>query len=52
VTGVAIQRLIDALLTRGRVDLPAAEMMTFARIKQLLGLDEVLDLRNRLAKPG
>ncbi len=52
VTGVAIQRLIDALLSRGRVDLPVQEMMTFAKIKQLLGLDDVLDLRNRLARPG
>ena len=48
VAGAAIQRLISALLTRGRVDLPAAEMMTFAQVKQVLDLDEVLGLRDRL----
>src|SRR5438270_1918096 len=42
VTGAAVQRLIRALLTRGRVDQPDAEMMTFAQVKELLGLDEVL----------
>jgi 2-methylisocitrate lyase-like PEP mutase family enzyme len=50
VTATAMRRLIDALLTRGRCDLPAGEMMTFAEIKQLLGLDEVLGLRDRLEK--
>ncbi|MCI0461179.1 MAG: isocitrate lyase/PEP mutase family protein [Gemmataceae bacterium] len=44
----AMRRLIDALLTRGRVDL-TEEMMTFAEVKQVLGLDEVLGLRDRLA---
>lgn len=48
VTATAMRRLIDALLTKGRCDLPASEMMSFAEIKQLLGLDEVLDLRERL----
>lgn len=48
IAGTAIQRLITALLTRGRVDLPGNEMMTFAEIKKLLGLDEVLGLRERL----
>src|SRR5216683_2542045 len=48
IAGAAIQRLINALLTRGRVDLPAGEMMTFAQVKQVLGLDEVLGLRDRL----
>src|SRR5579884_3278237 len=42
VCATALRRLIDALLTRGRVDLPAGEMMTFAEVKRLLGLDEVL----------
>jgi 2-methylisocitrate lyase-like PEP mutase family enzyme len=51
VTGIAMQRLIQALLTHGRVDLPSVEMMTFAQIKDMLGLPEVLDLRNRLEKP-
>jgi 2-methylisocitrate lyase-like PEP mutase family enzyme len=48
VTATAVGRLIQTLLTRGRVDLPASEMMTFAQIKELLELDKVLDLRNRL----
>ena len=50
VCGTAIQRLIQALLTRGRVDLPAEEMMTFAEVKQVLGLDEVTKLRERLER--
>ncbi len=50
VAGVAIQRLINALLTRGRVDLPPDEMMTFAQVKQVLGLDDVLGLRERLTQ--
>src|SRR5262245_47586784 len=36
VLGTALQRLIQALLTRGRADLPPGEMMTFAQVKQLL----------------
>ncbi len=50
VAGKAIQRLIQALLGRGRADLPDSEMMTFAEVKQVLGLDEVLKLRDRLEK--
>jgi 2-methylisocitrate lyase-like PEP mutase family enzyme len=50
VTATAVQCLIRALLTRGRVDLPPEEMMTFAQVKELLGLDEVLGLRERLEK--
>jgi 2-methylisocitrate lyase-like PEP mutase family enzyme len=50
VAGAAVRRLIQALLTRGRVDLPEDEMMTFAEVKQVLGLDEVLGLRPRLEK--
>jgi 2,3-dimethylmalate lyase len=46
--GKAIQRVIHALLTRGRADLPQTEMLTFAEVKQLLGLDDVLSLRDRL----
>jgi 2-methylisocitrate lyase-like PEP mutase family enzyme len=49
VAGAAIQRLIQALLTRGRCDLPAGEMMTFDQVKDLLGLNEVLGLRNVLS---
>jgi 2-methylisocitrate lyase-like PEP mutase family enzyme len=48
VTGAAVQRLIRALLTRGRADQPDCEMLTFAQVKELLGLDEVLGLRDRL----
>jgi len=48
VTGTAMQQLIQALLTTGRVD--RANMLTFAQIKQLLGLDEVLQLRGTLEK--
>jgi methylisocitrate lyase len=47
VTAAAVQRLIQALLTRGRVDQAAGEMFTFAQIKQLLGLDEVLNLAGK-----
>jgi hypothetical protein len=46
-----VQRLIHALLTRGRADLPPEEMMSFDQVKQVLGLDEVLGLRNRLEQP-
>jgi len=49
VAGTAIRRLIDGLLSRGRCDLPASEMMTFAEVKKVLGLDEVLGIRDRLA---
>jgi 2-methylisocitrate lyase-like PEP mutase family enzyme len=48
VTGAAVQRLIRALLTHGRADQPGCEMLTFAQVKELLGLDEVLGLRDRL----
>jgi 2-methylisocitrate lyase-like PEP mutase family enzyme len=48
VTGAAVRRLIQALLTRGRADLPEDEMMTFAQVKQVLGLDDVLGLREKL----
>jgi 2,3-dimethylmalate lyase len=48
VCGTALRRLIDALMTRGRCDLPPGEMMTFAEVKALLGLDEILGLREKL----
>lgn len=51
VAGKAIQRLIAAFLSRGRADLPADEMLTFAEVKQLLGLDEVLGLRGKVESP-
>jgi 2-methylisocitrate lyase-like PEP mutase family enzyme len=50
VTAAAMQRLIRSLLARGRADLPEGEMMSFAEIKKLLGLDEVTSLRARLEK--
>src|SRR5581483_3453585 len=34
VTATAVNHLIQSLLTRGRCDLPASEMATFAEIKQ------------------
>ncbi len=49
ITGTAIRMLIQALLTKGRVDLPAEQMMTFGQVKDVLGLDEVLELRERLS---
>jgi 2-methylisocitrate lyase-like PEP mutase family enzyme len=48
VTAAAVRRLIHSLMTRGRADLPEGEMMSFAEIKKLLGLDEILSLRDRL----
>jgi 2-methylisocitrate lyase-like PEP mutase family enzyme len=48
VAGKAIQRLIAAFLARGRADLPADEMLTFAEVKQILGLEQVLGLRAKL----
>lgn len=45
VTATAVQRLIDALLRTGRVD-GVRDMMTFAEVKQLLGLDAWLNLRD------
>jgi methylisocitrate lyase len=48
VAGKAIQRLITAFLSRGRADLPADDMLTFAEVKQILGLNDVLGLRTRL----
>jgi len=49
VAGAAIRKLIDALLTRGRCDLPPSEMMTFEEVKKLLGLEAVLSIRDRLS---
>jgi 2-methylisocitrate lyase-like PEP mutase family enzyme len=49
-TGHAIHRLVHTLQREGRVDQLADEMMTFAQIKELLGLDEILNLRQRLER--
>jgi 2,3-dimethylmalate lyase len=51
VTAVAVGRLIDALLETGRVDHVEGGMISFAEVKKLLGLDELLGLRDRLG-PG
>jgi 2-methylisocitrate lyase-like PEP mutase family enzyme len=48
VTAAAMKKLIQALLTTGRVDRATEDMMTFAEIKKVLGLDEVLNLRSKL----
>jgi len=48
VTAAAMRKLIGALLSRGQCDLPSGEMATFSEIKQLLGLDEIFGLRQRL----
>src|SRR5947209_16462910 len=50
VAGAAVRRLIQALLSRGRCDLPPGEMMTFAEVKDVLGLNQVLGLRGALAE--
>jgi 2-methylisocitrate lyase-like PEP mutase family enzyme len=47
--GAAVRKLVRALLAGGRADLPAGGMLTFAEVKDLLGLPEVLGLRDRLA---
>jgi len=48
--GFAVRRLVESLETTGRVDQLAEEMMTFESVKELLGLDEILSLRDRLQK--
>jgi hypothetical protein len=47
---MAVRHLTRALLTRGRVDLPPEGMMTFAQVKDVFGLGDVLGLRDRLEK--
>jgi 2-methylisocitrate lyase-like PEP mutase family enzyme len=47
VAGKAVRRVIDALLTRGCCDLSDADMMTFAEVKTVLGLDDVMRLRGK-----
>ena len=44
VTGAAIQKLIQQLLTTGRVD-QNLDMMTFAQVKEVLGLKEILGIK-------
>ncbi len=50
VTGAAMRRLAEELSTRGRVDTLADQMLTFDEVKRLLGLPEVLGLRQRLSE--
>lgn len=50
VAGAAMKRLIEALVTRGRVDDAGIPMMTFAEVKQVLGLDDATGLRARLER--
>ncbi|MCI0680656.1 MAG: oxaloacetate decarboxylase [Gemmataceae bacterium] len=52
VCGVAIQRLIQNLLTKGRVDADPESMLTFAQVKDVLGLNDVLGWRDRLQSPA
>jgi 2,3-dimethylmalate lyase len=47
VTGAAVRRLIQAIQGHGRADLPADEVMSFTEVKRLLGLDEILGIRER-----
>lgn len=49
VTGVAVQRLIQNLMSKGRVDLDQDQMLTFAQVKEVLGLKEVLGWRDQLS---
>ena len=49
VTGLAVQRLIQNLLTKGRVDFDQSQMMTFAQVKEVLGLNDVLGWREKLS---
>jgi 2-methylisocitrate lyase-like PEP mutase family enzyme len=51
VTGVAMQRLIQNLLAKGRVDVDPESMLTFAQVKDVLGLKDVLGWRERLRSP-
>ena len=40
-TGHVMRRLAQAMLQEGRVDQLSSEMLTFAEVKKLLGLDEI-----------
>ena len=50
VAGAGMQRLIQALLTKGRLDQADTELMTFGQIKHVLEMEKVLSLRERLAE--
>jgi 2-methylisocitrate lyase-like PEP mutase family enzyme len=42
-TGHVVRRLAQAMLREGRIDQPAVPMMGFDEVKELLGLDELVD---------
>jgi 2-methylisocitrate lyase-like PEP mutase family enzyme len=48
VAGRAVQTLIARLMADGRVDAGADDMMSFAEVKDVLGLQEVLGWRDRV----
>jgi 2-methylisocitrate lyase-like PEP mutase family enzyme len=50
VTGLAVEKLIRTLLDKGRVDLDQGAMLTFAQVKEILSLDQVLGWRERLTQ--
>ena len=53
VTARAVQELCAAFREEGRVDhLMPARMASFDEVKQILGLDEYLDVRERLERTG
>ncbi|MBX3411976.1 MAG: isocitrate lyase/PEP mutase family protein [Pirellulales bacterium] len=49
-SGAVLRRLATELLSAGRVDHLADKMMTFDEVKQLLGVPELLGLRERLER--
>ena len=51
VTARAMRELCQTLKTEGRVDRLASDAMSFAEIKQLLGVDRYLGLRDALSDP-
>lgn len=50
VTARSIQRLAEVLITTGRVDGLTDSMVSFMEIQDLLGLPEIMSLRDRIAK--
>lgn len=49
-SGAVLKRLASELLSSGRIDHLADEMMTFEEVKQLLGVSNLLGLRERLER--
>lgn len=50
VTAKAVWKAIACLRETGRIDLPAEDQFTFDEIKSLLGLPEIMSLRERLSQ--